>query len=141
MKKKLTLFSAVICFMLLGISQLTAQKKMGPEFSTSKMEVDFGEVMQNGDGVREFKFTNSGTEPLLITNAQGSCGCTIPEWPKDPIMPGKSNVIKIKYDTSRIGQINKTVTVTTNEVEGKDGNGNPIYKNHVIQVKGNIKQP
>lgn len=141
MKKKLTLFSAVICFMLLGISQLTAQKKMGPEFSASKMEVDFGEVMQNGDGVREFKFTNSGTEPLLITNAQGSCGCTIPEWPKDPIMPGKSNVIKIKYDTSRIGQINKTVTVTTNEVEGKDGNGNPIYKNHVIQVKGNIKQP
>jgi hypothetical protein len=53
----------------------------------------------------------------------------------------KTGIISIKYDTSRLGAINKTVTITTNEVESKDANGNPIYKNHVIQVKGNVKQP
>ncbi|MBW7935825.1 MAG: DUF1573 domain-containing protein [Flavobacteriales bacterium] len=141
MKKIFTLLSAITCLIFIGFSQANAQKQMGPQFTAPKMDVDFGEVEQNGDGVREFKFSNTGSEPLLITHAQGSCGCTVPEWPKEPIMPGKSNVIKIKYDTSRIGQINKTVTVTTNEVEGKDGDGNPIYKNHVIQVKGNVKQP
>jgi hypothetical protein len=76
----------------------------------------------------------------LITNAKGSCGCTVPEWPKEPIRPGQTGVIKIKYDTSRSGPISKTVTVTTNEVEGKDASGNPTYKNHTVAVKGNVKQ-
>ncbi len=141
MKKLVTTLSIVVLFIAVNAVSVHAQKSMGPEFSASKMEVDFGEVIQNGDGVREFKFTNTGSEPLLITNATGSCGCTVPTWPKEPIMPGKTGVISIKYDTSRLGAINKTVTITTNEVESKDANGNPIYKNHVIQVKGNVKQP
>ena len=61
--------------------------------------------------------------------AQGSCGCTIPSWPKEPIMPGETSEIEIHYATDRIGVIMKTVTVTTNE-EGVS---------HVIQVKGNVK--
>jgi hypothetical protein len=140
MKKLFYSVQLIIAFVAIGSVNVSAQKAMGPEMTATKLEVDFGEIMQNADGTREFKFTNTGSEPLLITNAAGSCGCTVPEWPKEPTMPGKSNVIKIKYDTSRLGQINKTVTVTTNELEGKDSNGNPIYKNHVISVKGNIKQ-
>jgi hypothetical protein len=140
MKKLFYSVQLIIAFIAVSSTNVSAQKAMGPEMTATKLEVDFGEIMQNADGTREFKFTNTGSEPLLITNAAGSCGCTVPEWPKEPTMPGKSNVIKIKYDTSRLGQINKTVTVTTNEVEGKDSNGNPIYKNHVISVKGNIKQ-
>lgn len=141
MKKLVSTLSIVALFIAFNAASVHAQKTMGPEFSAPKMEVDFGEILQNGDGTREFKFTNTGSEPLLITNATGSCGCTVPTWPKEPIMPGQTGTIYIKYDTSRLGAINKTVTVTTNEVESKDANGNPIYKNHIIQVKGFVKQP
>lgn len=139
MKKIFTLLSAITCLIFIGFSQANAQKQMGPQFTAPKMDVDFGEVEQNGDGVREFKFSNTGSEPLLITHAQGSCGCTVPEWPKEPIRPGQTGVVKIKYDTSRSGPISKSVTITTNEIESKDANGNPVYKNHNVLIKGNVK--
>jgi hypothetical protein len=131
----------ITCFLVVGAGlTMNAQKAMGPEFSSENLVTDFGEVDATKDpGFRVFKFKNTGSEPLMITNAQGSCGCTVPEWPKEPIRPGATGEIKIKYDIQRKGAINKTVTVTTNEVESKDGNGNPIYKNHVIQVKGNVQ--
>lgn len=140
MKKILIAFNIVSLVFVISVSQSSAQKTSGPVFSAEKMEVDFGEVEYKGDGVREFVFTNVGNEPLIITNAKGSCGCTVPDWPKEPIRPGQTGVIKIKYDTSRPGPINKTVTITTNEVNGKDTNGNPIYKNHTVAVKGMVKQ-
>lgn len=130
-----------VCFLMVGASVVVnAQKTMGPEFSPDGTTVDFGEVDNTKDpGFRVLKFKNTGSAPLMITNAVGSCGCTIPEWPKEPIKPGGSAEIKIKYDITRIGTISKTVTITTNEEESKDANGNPIYKNHVIQVKGTVK--
>jgi len=130
-----------VCFLVAGTTLAShAQKAMGPEFSSETTTVDFGEVDNSKDpGFRVLKFKNSGSAPLMITNAVGSCGCTIPEWPKEPIKAGATAEIKIKYDITRIGAISKTVTITTNEEEGKDANGNPIYKNHVIQVKGNVK--
>lgn len=140
MKKVLIALNIVSLVVVAGVSRTVAQKASGPVFSAEKMEVNFGEVEYKGDGVREFVFTNVGNEPLLITNAKGSCGCTVPEWPKEPIRPGQTGVIKIKYDTSRSGPISKTVTITTNEVNGKDSDGNPIYKNHTVAVKGNVKQ-
>lgn len=77
--------------------------------------IDYGTVAHNADGKREFVFTNNGTKPLIITNATGSCGCTVPTYPKEPIAPGAKAVIGVKYDTSRAGQpFTKTVTITSN---------------------------
>jgi len=136
MKKLVLGISTVAFLMVAGATQVAAQ---GPVLTATNMTVDYGEVAYNGDGVREFVFKNTGTEPLLITNARGSCGCTVPDWPKDPIRPGETAVIKIKYDTKRSGPISKTVTVTTNEVASKDANGNPVYKDHLVTIKGNVK--
>ncbi|MCX6275492.1 MAG: DUF1573 domain-containing protein, partial [Bacteroidetes bacterium] len=66
------------------------------------------------DGGCEFKFKNTGKEPLVISNAKGSCGCTVPTWPKEPIMKGQTGVIKVHYDTKRVGAFTKTVTIESN---------------------------
>lgn len=76
--------------------------------------LDYGKVDYASDGTREFKFTNVGKEPLIISNAKGSCGCTVPSAPKEPIMPGEEGVIKVKYDTKRPGSFTKRVTLTSN---------------------------
>lgn len=77
--------------------------------------IDYGSVAANSDGQREFVFINNGNKPLIITNAQGSCGCTVPTYSKEPIAPGAKGVIGVKYDTSRAGQpFTKTVTITSN---------------------------
>lgn len=80
---------------------------------------DFGQIM-DGDKVEHvFTFTNSGSEPLVISNAKGSCGCTVPDWPKDPIKPGATGEIKVVYNSKNKGKVggkneNKTVTITAN---------------------------
>lgn len=76
--------------------------------------IDYGTIAHNADGKREFVFTNNGTKPLIITNTQGSCGCTVPTSPKQPIAPGAKGVIGVKYATDRVGAFTKTVTVTSN---------------------------
>jgi|SRR3954464_5657205 hypothetical protein len=76
---------------------------------------DFGTIPFAGNGTYEFKFKNTGKEPLIITDAQGSCGCTVPTYPKNvPIKPGESQVIKVTYDTKRPGNFTKTVTLHSN---------------------------
>ena len=87
-------------------------------------------MKQHGDASTEFKFTNTGAAPLIIANAKGSCGCTVPSWPKEPIMPGETSVIKVKYDSKRVGPINKSVTISSNA-------GNEPTK--VIRIKGMIE--
>lgn len=107
---------------------------VNPNAATMTFEtdvVDYGTIEQASDGVREFKFKNTGKEPLIISNATGSCGCTVPTWPKEPIAPGVSAVISVKYDTKRLGAINKTVTVTSNATEATK----------VLRIKGNIVAP
>lgn len=85
-----------------------------PVIEFDKLVHDYGEIEQHGNGKCEFKFTNTGKEPLMLSNVRSSCGCTIPEWPRQPILPGQSEVIKVKYDTKRIGMINKSVHVYSN---------------------------
>lgn len=76
---------------------------------------DFGRIMQDTDNKHVFKFTNTGKEPLVITNAVGSCGCTVPEYPKHPIAPGETAELRIEYKPGKQeGKQNKTVTVTAN---------------------------
>jgi len=85
-----------------------------PEISFDTDVMDYGTVEYNGDGLREFIFTNTGKEPLIISRAKGSCGCTVPTWPKEPIMPGEKGAIKVKYATNRAGRFTKTVTISSN---------------------------
>lgn len=102
-----------------------------PVLSFETEVIDYGTIEQGADGNREFKFTNTGREPLIISNARGSCGCTVPTWPKTPIAPGASDVIKVHYDTKRIGPINKSVTVTSNASQATI----------VLRIKGTVKAP
>lgn len=123
-----------------GIGMVTAQSFTDPVFKPVSNVVDFGEVdSKNDPGFRMLTFTNEGNSPLTITKAEGSCGCTVADYPKEPIRPGKSAQIKVTYRLDRIGTIDKTVTITTNEPDGKDANGAVIYKQHKIHVKGNVK--
>jgi len=85
-----------------------------PKFKFESEVIDYGTIEHNADGNREFKFTNVGKEPLIISNAVGSCGCTTPQWPKEPIKPGGTGVIKVHYATDRVGNFEKTVTLTSN---------------------------
>ena len=107
----------------------TTEAVEGPVMTLESMTVEYGEIEQGSDPLRTVAFTNTGTEPLLITNARGSCGCTVPTWPREPIAPGESAEIEIRYDTKRLGAINKTVKLTTNDAKGT----------YVLRVKGNIK--
>ena len=95
----------------------TAQEKEGANMDqpgTNATEWNYGSIKNGSTGYRYFKFTNTGNGPLVISAAKGSCGCTVPTWPKDPVMPGQSNFIKVKYDTKRTGAFTKYVTLTTN---------------------------
>jgi hypothetical protein len=85
-----------------------------PEIEFDKLVHDYGTMEQHGDGKCEFKFTNTGKEPLILSNVRSSCGCTVPEWPRQPVLPGQSEVINVKYDTKRIGMINKSIHVYSN---------------------------
>ncbi len=101
---------AIFTFLFIAGYNLNAQAKMEFEQET----IDYGEVAYKSDGVRVFKFTNTGDEPLIIKEVKSTCGCTVPKKPKDAIAPGDTGEIEVKYDTSRQGPIRKTVTVYSN---------------------------
>ncbi len=97
---------------LLGFS-LTAQEKTAKiKFKTET--IDYGIIAKGSDGVRVFEFTNTGDAPLIISKVSSSCGCTIPNWSKDPVLPGKTGEIQVKYDTNRVNPIRKAITVISN---------------------------
>jgi hypothetical protein len=91
--------------------------------------IDYGTIAHNAEPNRQFVFTNNGNKPLIITNTQGSCGCTVPTTPKEPIAPGAKGVIGVRYATDRVGAFTKTVTVTSN-AEG--------IPTKVLTIKGTV---
>jgi len=91
-----------------------ANDSNAPIIKFDKTTHNYGTIEQHGNGTCEFAFKNEGKEPLILTNVRSSCGCTVPTWPREPILPGQSKVIKVKYDTKRIGIINKTIHVYSN---------------------------
>ena len=138
--KKVLLTFGLLAFIAGGVTaqstttpaaDVKVQNPNAPTMSFESEVVDYGTIEQGADGVREFKFTNNGKEPLIISNARGSCGCTVPTWPKEPIKPGESSVIKVKYDTKRLGAINKSVTITSNAAT----------PTKVVRIKGKIIAP
>ena len=89
---------------------ITAQVENGAKISFAKETHDYGTIKNGADGSCTFEFKNTGNAPLIISNAKGSCGCTVPTWPHEPIAPGAKGSIVVKYDTKRAGAINKSVT-------------------------------
>jgi len=136
MKKFLSILILLIGY--LTNAQISVVPNADPNAADIKFEselLDFGTIDWDANGLREFKFTNIGKSPLTITSVTGECGCTAttidgkPGWPQDPILPGKSGVIKVKYDTKREGRFEKNVTVTSN---GK-------LSSIKVRIKGEIK--
>ena len=101
-----------------------------PEIKFETEVIDLGTFMQYDDPSSqcEFIFTNTGKEPLIISKAKGSCGCTVPEWPKEPIMSGETGLIKVNYDEKRVGSFNKSITITSNAKNSPQ----------IIKIKGKI---
>jgi hypothetical protein len=85
-----------------------------PSFQWEKTSHNFGKIPQGNPVTVTFNFKNNGKQPLIITNAQASCGCTTPDWTKEPIAPGKSGYIKATYNAASVGPFSKSVTVTSN---------------------------
>jgi hypothetical protein len=101
---------------------------MGPVIKFDFETYDYGTIYVDANGDCEFTFTNTGKEPLVLTGVISSCGCTTPSWPREPILPGQKSTIKVKYDTKRLGMINKTITVNSNA-------NNPTV---VLKITGNV---
>lgn len=99
-----------------------------PEIKFTSDTHDYGTINKGADGNCSFTFTNTGKEPLILSNVRSSCGCTTPSWTKDPVLPGKSGKIDVHYDTNRLGQISKSITVTSNAKSSTV----------VLMIKGNV---
>ena len=135
MKKILLSFALVAGALFAGnINAQEEVKTSGAEISFEKEVHDYGTIDKGENGESTFMFTNTGNEPLIITKAKGSCGCTVPEWPKEPIAPGAKGSIKVKYDTNRVGPINKTVTISSNASNVENGV-------KIIRIKGKVEAP
>lgn len=144
MKKIITLSIALLAFAFSNAQETAKPNKVIKKATTKttaapKVEgagmvyvtetIDYGTIAHNADGNRKFEFTNNGNKPLIITNAAGSCGCTVPTFPKEPILPGAKGEIGVKYATDRVGAFTKTVTITSN------AEGNP---SKVLTIKGTV---
>ncbi|MDA7803403.1 DUF1573 domain-containing protein [Crocinitomix sp.] len=125
--KKFVLSLSLLVVAFIGMNGATAQTtseitvskeipKDGPKISVDKEVHDYGTIEQGGDGVCIFTVTNTGTAPLIISMCKGSCGCTVPQCTKEPIAPGATTEISVKYDTKRVGPISKNVKITSNAV-------------------------
>jgi len=129
MKKLFYLFTIIAMATTFGCSQNTNVNVAEITFKDG-LEHDFGTIPFEGNGTYEFVFKNTGKEPIIITNVQSSCGCTVPTYPKEPINASKTGNISVSYDTKREGSFTKTITVYSN---AKDS---PI----VLKIKGEVKQ-
>jgi hypothetical protein len=92
---------------------------------------DYGSIVKGSDGSCEFVFKNTGKTPLILNNVQASCGCTVPEWTREPVQPGKSGVIKVKYNTQIVSTFNKSITVTSNAKNSTV----------ILSIKGTVTEP
>ena len=130
----LLLFSATITFAQtkkgteVPVKEEAVETDGGPVMTFESTEVDYGTIEQHAEPLRVFNFVNTGDAPLVIKHAKGSCGCTVPTYPKEPILPGDKAEIQVRYDTKRIGPFTKTITLTTNEGSDK----------RVLRIKGKV---
>jgi hypothetical protein len=114
--------------------QINAQsdtlKLTGAYIQLDSNSLNYGVIKKDSNGKRIITFKNTGDKPLIITDCNGSCGCTVPTCPTKSILPGNQGIITINYDTKRLGSFNKTVKIKSNAI------------NHIayIKVSGTVKQ-
>jgi hypothetical protein len=127
-KSNLISFAFLLTLSLVFSNIIYAQNDKAGVFSFETEEIDFGTINQNDNGVKVFKFTNTGKTPLVITDVKTSCGCTVPTYSKKPILSGETGEIEIKYDTNRIGVFTKTITIVSNANE----------PSKILKIKGEV---
>lgn len=122
--KKLLLAGA---FLVGGIAFMNAQ-----EIEISESNVDLGSIKYGGKAVTTVQIKNTGDKPLIISDAKASCGCTVPDWPKEPIAPGRSADMTVQYTTTtKPGAFNRTVTINSNaKTEGRK----------IFRIKGVVEE-
>ena len=117
-----------IALLIVG-STISAQEKTDKGvFQFENETINYGVIAINSDGHRSFTFTNVGNEPIIITKVKGSCGCTVATKPSEPILPGESAEIGVKYATNRLGGFSKSITITSTASE----------TSKVVRIKGNV---
>ncbi|OUS00535.1 hypothetical protein A9Q86_11145 [Flavobacteriales bacterium 33_180_T64] len=112
----------------LSFSQEQAKHQKIGVLAFEEEVIDYGTIQQHDNGIRTFKFKNRGRAPIVISKVKTSCGCTVPTYPKQAILPGESATIEIKYATSRIGKFSKSIIVISNADDGQKK----------LQIKGNV---
>ncbi len=115
MKRILLLLT--IAFTSVAVAQTTSTLDKDTVIEFKETTVDYGKIDKGSDGVRTFEFTNAGEHPLKIYSIYSACSCDIVYQPEEPIMPGESEHIDVKYDTNKVGPIVKTITVVANTKE------------------------
>ncbi len=134
MKKLVLLTTFVFGLVFLAKSQEVKVEAGNPssmaKFKWEEKTHDFGKIEQGKPVTHEFAFTNTGTTPLVISNVRGSCGCTVTDYTKEPIAPGKTGMVKATFNAAAIGAFNKSIRVTAN-VEGA---------NETLYIKGEVAQ-
>ena len=120
----------LILFFVVAFGSFAQKKQSNPTESIlfTELTYDYGTIEVGSPGNSEFKFTNKMKTPLVIRNVKPSCGCTIASWPKEPILPGKTGVIKLNYNTKIPGSFNKTITVSSNAKNATV----------ILRIKGNV---
>jgi hypothetical protein len=132
----------IASFLIFGFIQLNAQtvnpvvatesttavNPNAPKAKWDKTTSDFGEIEQGTPKEAQFKLTNEGKEPLLISQAKAGCGCTNLKYSQEPVLPGKSTIIAATYNAAAMGQFNKSITITTN------ADPNPV----MLMIKGTV---
>ncbi|MCK8480783.1 DUF1573 domain-containing protein [Psychroserpens algicola] len=131
-KKNSLILSIALCIALLysafSFSQELSSNDAVGVFVFESETIDYGTIQQNDNGIRTFKFKNRGRAPIVISKVKTTCGCTVPTYPKQAILPGESATIDIKYATSRLGKFSKSITVFSNADQPQKR----------LQIKGNV---
>jgi hypothetical protein len=130
MKRFLTIVSVALLVSIISCSQsnVKSDKKKAAEITFAEAEHNFGDIEKDSEATYAFVFKNTGKGDLLISNVQTSCGCTIPEWTREPVEKKRSGVVNVHYNTTVVGSFHKTITVYSNAINS------PV----TLKIKGTV---
>jgi hypothetical protein len=128
--KKFLFFAAMLFVFAVSANAQQAVTDTTLVIKFEKVIHDYGTIAKGSDGTCEFVFANAGKTPLILNNVAASCGCTVPEWTREPVEPGKTGTIKVKYNTAIVSTFTKSITVTSN------AKNSPV----ILTIKGTVSE-